>query len=296
MLKQPVWIWSMPVYFYVGGVAGVGATFGAAAQLIASHSMRSLVLRSRRVATAGGAVSAALLVHDLGRRSRFLNMLRVFSIQSPMSMGSWILSSAAGAAAVLRFGPRGFRTLANVFGCIAGVFGLGLSGYTGVLISQSAVPVWQASYRITPIPFLTSGTTATASFFELFKLNRREASAIEWFGNMGKIVELAATFALEYNVRRSDRVARPVREGFSGFPWQRAKALTISSTILSILPGNSRPKRIAAGVLGSVASLCLRFGIFYAGKAPARDSRASTERTATANSGCHQRQPTGLAG
>jgi formate-dependent nitrite reductase membrane component NrfD len=281
MLKQPVWIWSIPAYFYVGGVAGVGATFGAAAQLLAPHSMRSLIVRSRWVATAGGAVSAALLVHDLGRPSRFLNMLRVFRIQSPMSMGSWILtvfSSVAGTAAVLPFGPRIFRPLANVFGFIAGVFGLGLSGYTGVLISQSAVPVWQASYRITPILFLASGTAAAASFFEFFKLNRREASAIEWFGAMGKIVELAATFALEYNVCRIERVGRPLREGFSGFLWQSAKALTISSAIVSILPGKSRPKRIVAGALGSIASLCLRFGIFYAGKASARDSRASIEQ------------------
>lgn len=281
MLKQPVWIWSIPAYFYVGGLAGVGATFGAAAQLIAPQSMRSLIVRSRWVATAGGAVSTALLVHDLGRPSRFLNMLRVFRIQSPMSMGSWILtifSSAAGAAAVLPFGPRIFRPLANFFGFVAGVFGLGLSGYTGVLISQSAVPVWQASYRITPILFLASGTAAASSFFEFFKLNRREASAIEWFGAMGKVVELAAAFALESNVHRIERVGRPLREGFSGLLWQSAKALTIASAILSILPGKSRPRRMVAGALGSIASLCLRFGVFYAGQASARDSRASFEQ------------------
>ncbi|MBV9612936.1 MAG: polysulfide reductase NrfD, partial [Acidobacteriaceae bacterium] len=40
-----------------------------------------------------------MLIHDLGRPERFLNMLRVFRITSPMSVGSWILtvfSSAAG--------------------------------------------------------------------------------------------------------------------------------------------------------------------------------------------------------
>src|SRR3982751_2640572 len=115
MLKQPVWIWSIPAYFYVGGVAGVGATLGAAVQLVAPQEMRSLVHKSRWVATVGGAVSAGLLIHDLGRPARFLNMLRVFRITSPMSMGSWILSifsTAAGAAAVLPFGPRIFRPLA----------------------------------------------------------------------------------------------------------------------------------------------------------------------------------------
>src|SRR6266700_1425290 len=43
MLKQPVWIWSIPAYFYAGGVAGISATLGAAAQVIAPRSMRSLI-------------------------------------------------------------------------------------------------------------------------------------------------------------------------------------------------------------------------------------------------------------
>lgn len=278
MLKQPVWIWSIPAYFYAGGVAGVGATLGAAAQLVAPRTMRSLIVRSRWVATVGGAVSAALLVHDLGRPERFLNMLRVFRISSPMSMGSWILavfSSSAGTAAVLPFGPRPLRPLANFFGLVAGVFGLGLSGYTGVLISQTAVPVWQTSYRITPVLFLASGAASAASFFEFFTLNAGEASAVERFGALGKIIELAATFALEAEANRINRVGRPLKTGFSGFLWQTAKALTISSMILSVLPGKSRPKRIIAGVLGSAAGLCLRFGIFYAGKTSARDPRAS---------------------
>lgn len=281
MLKQPVWIWSIPAYFYVAGVAGISATLGAAAQLIAPRSMHSLIVRSRWIATGGGAVSAALLVHDLGRPARFLNMLRVFRVRSPMSMGSWILtffSSAAGAAATLPFGPRFLRPLADAFGALAGLLGLGLAGYTGVLISQTAVPVWRESYRTSPILFLASGTAAAASFFELFPMNAREANTVERFGTMGKITELAAAFALETEARKIERVGRPLREGFSGFLWQSAKVLTVTSAILSMMPRNSRPKRIAAGVLGSAASICLRFGIFYAGKASARDPRASFEQ------------------
>jgi formate-dependent nitrite reductase membrane component NrfD len=281
MLKQPVWIWSIPAYFYVGGVAGVGASLGAAAQLAAPSSMRSLVVRSRWVATVGGAVSAALLIHDLGRPERFLNMLRVFRVSSPMSMGSWILavfSPAAGASAILSAGPRFLRPLADFFGFVAGILGLGLSGYTGVLLSQTAVPVWRTSYRITPVLFLASGAASAASCFELFKLNAREERAVEWFGRAAKIVELAAAFALEVEANRIERVGRPLKSGFSGFLWQSAKALTVASAVLSVLPGKSRPRRVFAGILGSVAGLCLRFGMFYAGKASARDPRASFEQ------------------
>jgi formate-dependent nitrite reductase membrane component NrfD len=281
MLKQPVWIWSIPAYFYVGGVAGVGATLGAAAQLVAPREMRSLVVRSRWVATVGGALSAALLVHDLGRPERFLNMLRVFRISSPMSMGSWILSvfsGAAGAAALLPYGPRLLRPLGEFSGLIAGLFGLGLSGYTGVLISQTAVPVWQQSYRTNPLLFLASGTAAAASCFEFFRLNGREAHAVERFALIGKIIELAAALVIEAEASRVARVGFPLKQGFSGFLWRAAKLTTIAGIVVSVLPGKSRSKRVISGLLGSAASLLVRFGIFYAGKASARDPRASFEQ------------------
>jgi formate-dependent nitrite reductase membrane component NrfD len=281
MLKPPVWIWSIPAYFYVGGVAGVGATLGAAAQLMAPDTMRSLVVRSRWVATIGGAISSALLIHDLGRPSRFLNMLRVFRISSPMSMGSWILSifsSAAGAAALAPYGPRLLRPLGEAAGVVAGLFGLGLSGYTGVLISQTAVPVWQQSYRTNPVLFLASGAAAAGSFFEFFRLNARESRAVERFALMGKLLELAAALVLETEARRVSRVGRPLQEGFSGFLWRAAKVTIVAGIVVSVLPGKSRAKSAVSGVLGSAASLFVRFGIFFAGKASARDPRASFEQ------------------
>jgi hypothetical protein len=49
----------------------------------------------------------AALVHDLGRPARFANMLRVFKVSSPMSVGSWLLSGyVPAAAAASRSGSR----------------------------------------------------------------------------------------------------------------------------------------------------------------------------------------------
>lgn len=280
VLKQPVWVWTIPLYFYVGGVAGVAATLGAAAQLIAPRKMRNLIIKARWIATVGGALSAALLIYDLGKPIRFLYMLRVFRVRSPMSMGSWILtafSTLAGGAAVLPFGPELLRPLSSPFGIAAGILGLGLSGYTGVLISQTAVPVWHRSYRTTPILFLASGAAAAASVLEFFELNQYEKSAVERFGLMGKVLELAASLALEADASRIERVGRPLKEGLSGFLWKSGKALTIASAVLSLLPGQSRPKRITAAVLGTAASLCIRFGLFHAGKTSSKDPRATFE-------------------
>ncbi len=281
MLKEPTWIWSIPMYFYVGGAAGVSTALGAAAQIFAPHSMRSLVTRSRWIGAVGGAISAALLIHDLGRPKRFLYMLRVFRLSSPMSIGSWILSAFSlciGGAAVLPLGPRFLAPLITPLGFFGGVLGLGLSGYTGVLLSQTAVPVWQASYRITPVLFLASGTASASAFFELFNLNRHEAATVERFGMMGKITELLAAIALERNAAGVERVVRPLKTGFSGLLWQAAKVLTVAGIILSVIPGKSRKRRISSGLIGTAASLCFRFGIFYAGKISARDPRASFDQ------------------
>ncbi|MDQ2841861.1 MAG: polysulfide reductase NrfD [Acidobacteriota bacterium] len=280
MLKQPVWIWSIPAYFYVGGVAGVSGTLGAAAQLVAPTAMGSLILKTRWISTIGGALSAALLVHDLGRPERFLHMLRVFRITSPMSMGSWILtvfSTCMGGAAVLPFGPRVFRPLGNPLALIGGVLGLGLSGYTGVLISQTAVPVWQQSYRTMPVMFLASGTAAAAAFLEFFRLNGAETKAVECFGLMGKVIELMSAMVLERDASEIERVGCPLKSGLSGFLWQGAKVLTAAGILLSLAPGKGRGKRIASGIIGTAASICLRYGIFYAGKSSARDPRTSFE-------------------
>src|SRR6476620_6414101 len=100
LLKPPVWTWEIPAYFFVGGAAGAAAVVGAVAR--ASGANSTLVRDARWIAAVGGAASPVLLISDLGRPERFLNMLRVFKLQSPMSVGAWTLvafSTAAGAAA-----------------------------------------------------------------------------------------------------------------------------------------------------------------------------------------------------
>ncbi|HEX5433951.1 MAG TPA: NrfD/PsrC family molybdoenzyme membrane anchor subunit, partial [Candidatus Angelobacter sp.] len=91
MLKEPQWTKEIPVYFFVGGAAGAAAVVASAASLLTDD--RDLVRDARLLAAAGGIISPALLISDLGVPSRFLNMLRVFKLQSPMSVGAWTLAA-----------------------------------------------------------------------------------------------------------------------------------------------------------------------------------------------------------
>ena len=279
MLKEPVWKGTIAAYFYAGGMAGMSATLGSAVQLLGGREMQSLVTKTRWIATVGAAISTGLLIEDLGRPERFLHMLRVFKLTSPMSMGSWILSAfsaAAGASAVLPYGPRIFRPLAGVFGIAAGLLGLPLAAYTGVLLVQTAVPLWKD--RLWSVLALCSGTAAASSFLDLLPLNAKEARAIQIFGLIGECGELLVANEIEKDAARVQRVARPLHDGLTGFLWQSAKVLTIASAMISILPGRSRNKRIAAGLLGTAAGISVRFAYFFAGKRSARDPRASFEQ------------------
>jgi formate-dependent nitrite reductase membrane component NrfD len=290
VLKEPVWIWSVPVYFWAGGTMGAALALGGAAQLAGGEQMRPLVRRCRWVGTVAGAASAGLLVHDLGRPERFLNMLRVFRPTSPMSVGSWVLAGAstlAGGAAFLARRRGLLRKLGDAAGLGSALLGLPLAGYTAVLLANTAVPLWQGARRTLPVLFIGSSMSSAASVFDLGALTprrpdpaergarRHEARAIRAFGAAGKVVELAAMAVVERDAKRVERVGRPLHEGLSGTLWTAAKALTAASLVATLLPGRSRRRTVAAGLLGTAGALALRFAVFHAGKASTRDPRAA---------------------
>jgi len=280
LLKEPVWIWAVPVYFYVGGTAGAAAVLGAAAQAIDGEQLRGLVKACRWVAAVGGAAGTALLIRDLGRPERFLNMLRVFRPTSPMSLGSWVLAAAASTtmgAALLTNRQGLLGRLGDATAYVAAVFGLPLAGYTAVLLGNTAVPVWQATRRSLPHLFIGTSVSGLAALFGLLPvdLTPREEKIMERFGIAGKVVDLGAMTVVEREAERVETVGRPLREGFSGALWKTAKALTAASLALSLLPGRRRVKRAVEGLLGTAGALALRFAVFHAGKASSRDPRAT---------------------
>lgn len=284
VLKEPVWKWMIPAYFFTGGLAGACAVLGAAAQVVAPDGTRVLVRRCRLAGAGGALASAALLIADLGRPARFLNMLRVFRPTSPMNMGTWILTgfgALSGAAALpsLRLARRRgpVEAAADAAGLGAGLLGLPLVGYTGVLLANTAVPVWQQTRNALPVLFAFSGAVSAGALFDLWPVPEPGATLARRFGLLAKGAELVTSFGLDGEARQVPRVARPLRQGRSGALLRAARLLLLASAAVDIL-GGRRGRRVAAGMLAMAGTLAMRFGIVAAGRQSARDPHATFEQ------------------
>jgi formate-dependent nitrite reductase membrane component NrfD len=281
-IKPPVWIWSVPAYFYVGGVAGAAMALAFAGQIVGGRKLKAFEKRCRWIGAVGGGIGTAFLIHDLGRKERFLFMLRVFRPTSPMSLGSWVLAAAtplSAGSALLTFSDNPlFSRVGKLAGIGAGILGLPLATYTAVLISNTAVPVWQQGRRILPLLFGASSMAGLASVLDLMEVDDAERHVSRYFGTVGRMGELAAGAVMEREVARVPQVAKSLHQGVAGALWTAAKVATASSLVISLLPRQTRGKRIAAGVLGTVGALCLRFAVFHAGRASSLDPRATFQQ------------------
>ncbi len=277
VIKKSVWSWDIPAYYVIGGIAGCSMVLGGASTLLDRDDLPHLVRNTRWVAVVGAGISSILLVHDLGRPSRFIYMLRVFRPTSPMSVGSWILtafSSLAGVALLADFAPRPFRWIGDTAAVLGGVFGLGLAGYTGVLVGNTVVPVWQRSHKVLPVLFLASAAAGAAALFDLWGGSERELKIAGVFGSVAKLAELGSAYALENDLASVPEAIRPLREGFSGVLWQTGRVLSVAGLVLSIFAHRSRRIRRLNAVVGTVGAACIKFGMHYAGQKSALNPRA----------------------
>jgi len=271
LLKESVWQWPIPTYFYVGGLAGASAALAAAASLLGAGKLRRIARRGRFIAAGGAVASAALLIQDLGIRRRFLYMLRVFRPTSPMNLGTWLLTGFGAAATGALLPGR----VGRGFACASGILGLPLTSYTGVLLTNTAVPLWSEARTTLPPVFVASAAASAASAFELMRLSPRERRVVRRMAIAGKVAELLNDVAMEREVSRVKRVAQPLHQGSSGALWRSATACKAASLALSLLPRKPRWAWVAGGVLGTLGALATRFAIFQGGKASARDPHAT---------------------
>ncbi len=273
VLKAPVWKSAVALYFFTGGVAGASSTLAFAAGLAGNRRLaRSALLAS----VAGVAASGPLLVVDLGKPSRFLNMLRVAKPTSPMSVGSWVLTAfapASLAAAASELTGRAPR-LGRVSAGVAAILGPVVATYTAVLVADTAIPAWHDAHR--ELPFLFVGSAAaSAAGVALATTPAADAGPARRLAVLGAALELGAFRAMES--RLDTAVAGPYRHGRAGRLARAAGACSATGAILAIAVGRRRPGAVAAGALLCAGSLLTRFSVFRAGFESAADPAATID-------------------
>ncbi len=269
IIKEPVWQPDIPLYLFTGGLAGASDLLALGAQFSGNRRLRTSALAA---ATFGTTISPYFLIKDLGRPLRFLNMLRVVKVTSPMSVGTWIFSAESAttgiAAGCQLFGvmPR-VRATAHV---LAGLIGPAQATYTAALIAQSVVPAWHEARRELPVLFASSAAASAGGAAAILTPVEHAAPARR-LGIIGGVAELAASKLMEK--RLGKLVGSVYHEEEAGTYSRLATASTLAGTALMAFAGRRRVGAVAAGALLLTGSLCERFAVYHAGKQSARDPR-----------------------
>ena len=285
LLKEPPWTWEIPLYFFVGGAAGSAAVVGAIANYTGAD--RKIVRDARWIAAAGSVISPALLISDLGRPARFLNMLRVFKPQSVMSVGVWTLMGFSTAASATlfaqllsdRYGPSfPVRLLERAGEAASVLFGLPFSNYTGVLIGATSIPAWNRNVGELPIHFGMSGLSAGVGLLEL--MGNRRSRALQMLGLGAALWECWEGALIE---SRGGAALKPLTSGPSGAVTRLGGLLSgpvpTALRLMSLFSGKERTDSLckAAAYSAVAGSLLTRIAWIYAGHVSARDWKLPLE-------------------
>ena len=269
ILKRPVWKQpDVPVYLFLGGVAGASAVLAEGA---AATGRPQLARVARSLASGGAGLGTVALIHDLGRPERFLNMLRMFKPTSPLSVGSWILAPFATLSTAALASELSGRLpwLGRASGLGAATLGTPLATYTAALLSNTAVPAWHEAYRELPFLFAGSGAAA-AGGLAMVATPTEQAAPARRLAAVGAATDLVAMERLQ---QRLGWLAEPYQQGRPGYLLRTARTLTVAGGVGAVVGGRSRLVSAAAGLALAGASLCTRFGVFQAGLASADDPR-----------------------
>jgi len=273
ILKEPVWQPEIPWYLFTGGLAGASSILGLAARATGNRPLAKAALY---ISMAGDAVSPALLVSDLGRPERFLNMFRVFKVTSPMSVGSWILG-ASGASTTVATGlelldraPR----LKVVAETVSAALGAPLSVYTATLVSDTAIPVWHEARHELPFVFGASAA-ASAGAAAAAVVAPADAGPARRLAVGGVVAENAAMLAME---ARLGMVGEPYHRGEAGrYNWIAKACTIVGGALLAKSARRSRFAATAGSGLVLAGEAALRWSVFKAGFQSARDPRYVVE-------------------
>jgi formate-dependent nitrite reductase membrane component NrfD len=269
ILKEPVWQPEIPCYFFTGGIAGGCSVLHGIARVAGHHRLAKTALY---VGAAADIASPLLLISDLGRPERFVKMLRVFKVTSPMSVGSWILfvsGATSNTAAVLELLGI-LKPIKWVAEFVSFVAGPPLTTYTGTLIADTAIPVWHEARNELPWLFGASASATAGAATAVF-LPLEEAGPARRMAIGGAAAELACAQVME---RRLGFVGEVYRQEAAGKLARISKACTaVGAGVLASRGKRSRVALVGGSALLLAGGLALRWSVFRAGFQSAKDPR-----------------------
>jgi hypothetical protein len=266
VVKEPAWGPDIPAYLFLGGLAGASSALAVGAQF----SGHAELARVARTGAAGAiSLSMAALLHDLGRPARFVNMLRVLKVTSPMSVGTWILSAYTPTALAACLVSRRLPHAGAAATIAAGAIGPAVAAYSSVLIADTATPAWHGAYR--ELPYLFAGSAAAAAGgLGLLAVPPERARPAARLAVAGAAAELTAELLLD---RRLGAEAEPYRTGRPGALMRAGQVLAAAGAAGALLGRRSRAVSALSGAALLAGSAVTRFGVFAAGQASARDPK-----------------------
>ena len=303
VLQDPVWHGEIIWYFFFGGLAAGCYVIASLAALFGSSKDRIVTRTGYYLALLAFLPCPPLLVKDLGRPERFLHMLRIFKVRSPMSVGTWgvvLFSLFSGLATVMQaardqilgrwWGAKLLAALPQRLVAITGLpVGIFLGSYTGVLLTATSIPAWSRSKLLGAVFVSSALSTSTALITLVLHFIRTPASVLhkldrlEWAAISLELVGLLAF------LRGSGRAARPlVGKG----PHEQGSAfwgLVFGSGLL--LPwllktftvfGQPAKKNLSSSMVGVFSSLLVLVGGYFlrrtvvqAGHTSSKDARTT---------------------
>jgi formate-dependent nitrite reductase membrane component NrfD len=301
-VRKPHWKWLIICYFFLGGIAGGSYAVASIADLVGGAAGRPITRAGRYISLAALLPCPLLLVLDLGRPERFHHMLRILKLRSPMSLGVWGLLKFSGYCALsaaiqmAQDGLLGRRTAparllrrlpSRPIGLLGTAWAFFLTGYTGVLLAATAVPLWAKSYLLLGPLFVASAiSNATAAIALVLSLTRgtspRALECLERLERVALVTELGLLLATQANL--GQRLGRPLAAGHVGRVFRAgvlglgiAAPLALQSWAAGRGPGPSRPITALASLLVLAGGFALRYVIVLAGRQSADDPQATFE-------------------
>jgi protein NrfD len=293
LLKPHAWDWKVPAYMFVAGIGGAAQLLSTVIRLSRKGGGKTVV-NGRRIALASAAIGGPLLIGDLHYPRRWYNMLRIFRVTSPMSIGSYFLTlfgalSAGAALAQPVFGRLGRRRAGAILGDVsqlpAAALGAGMSVYTAALLSATSTPLWAAAPRLLALRFGSSAMAGAAALLSLLARRqgaREEAEHLDRVAMGSTAIDTAAALVSAEAYRRRG-VGTALRDG-SGTAALDKIGLVLGHLLPLASYALARSRRSASlsvvASLGVLAGgLLLRSTIVAAGK-PSAESPAEAHRMA----------------